>query len=142
MAKAHALWVPQVRSSFLLVLFICFAKSVKLVLCFSCRHRRDREAKILKSIENGACSMFDIISDVYGDVDKKFWILASSNVRLHVDYLNHQNKLPKVSLAISFKSELMLLRMNRQKMHLHKTGKSFDISNYAGFFVRTVQYKS
>ncbi|XP_078174496.1 metallo-hydrolase/oxidoreductase superfamily protein isoform X2 [Carex rostrata] len=67
----------------------------KRMLCGYLKHRREREASILNSIENGARSMFDIISDVYANVDKKLWLPASSNVQLHVDYLNYQNKLPK-----------------------------------------------
>ncbi|KAJ4752690.1 Hydroxyacylglutathione hydrolase [Rhynchospora pubera] len=76
----------------------------KRMLCGYLKHRRDREARILKSIENGASSMFDIVSDVYSDVDKKLWIAASSNVRLHVDFLNYQNKLPKGFSVEKFKA--------------------------------------
>lgn len=68
------------------------------IFSFICRHRRDRESSILKAIENGAETLFDIVSKIYADVDTKIWIFASSNVRLHVDYLAYQDKLPKVHL--------------------------------------------
>lgn len=55
----------------------------------------------MKAIENGAVTLFDIISKSYADVDTKLWIPASSNVRLHVDYLAYQDKLPKVLLLLS-----------------------------------------
>ncbi|KAJ3700828.1 hypothetical protein LUZ61_004533 [Rhynchospora tenuis] len=74
------------------------------MLCGYLKHRRDREAHILKSIEKGAYSLFDIVSDVYSNVDKKLWIAASYNVRLHVDYLNYQNKLPKEFSVEKFKA--------------------------------------
>lgn len=60
------------------------------------RNRRSREANIVKVIEGGAKSLFDIIAYVYSDVDRRVWIAASSNVRLHVDHLAQQHKLPKV----------------------------------------------
>ncbi|KAF0920252.1 hypothetical protein E2562_034102 [Oryza meyeriana var. granulata] len=67
----------------------------KHMLCGYLRHRRAREASILHSIENGARTLFDIVSKTYADVDRKLWIPASFNVRLHVDHLNSQHKLPK-----------------------------------------------
>lgn len=60
------------------------------------RNRRNREANILKAIEGGAKTLFDIVAYVYSDVDRRVWFFASSNVRLHVDYLAQQHKLPKV----------------------------------------------
>lgn len=60
------------------------------------RNRRSREANILKAIQGGAKTLFDIVAYVYSDVDRRAWIYASSNVRLHVDHLAHQHKLPKV----------------------------------------------
>ena len=60
------------------------------------RNRRSREASILQSIENGAQTLFEVVSKTYSDVDRKLWIPASFNVRLHVDHLNSQHKLPKV----------------------------------------------
>ncbi|KAF8780763.1 hypothetical protein HU200_001180 [Digitaria exilis] len=70
----------------------------KHMLCGYLRNRRSREACILQSIENGAQTLFEIVSKTYSDVDRKLWIPASFNVRLHVDHLNSQNKLPKVSV--------------------------------------------
>ncbi|ONM30233.1 Metallo-hydrolase/oxidoreductase superfamily protein [Zea mays] len=67
----------------------------KYMLCGYLRNRRAREASILHSIENGAQTLFDIVSKTYSDVDRKLWIPASFNVRLHVDHLNSLHKLPK-----------------------------------------------
>ncbi|KAJ1282752.1 hypothetical protein BS78_03G075800 [Paspalum vaginatum] len=67
----------------------------KHMLCGYLRNRRAREASILQSIENGAQTLFEIVSKTYTDVDRKLWIPASFNVRLHVDHLNSQHKLPK-----------------------------------------------
>lgn len=50
----------------------------------------------MKAIENGAQTLFDIVAYVYSEVDRRFWIPAASNVRLHVDHLAQQDKLPKV----------------------------------------------
>lgn len=72
--------------------------------CFIFRNRRARESSILKSIEDGAKTLFDIVAHTYSDVDRSLWIPASSNVRLHVDHLAQQDKLPKVGCII-----LMLL---------------------------------
>lgn len=60
------------------------------------RNRRHREDLILRAIENGAQTLFDITSKAYADVDKKLWIPAASNVKLHVEHLLGLNKLPKV----------------------------------------------
>ncbi|VAH71608.1 uncharacterized protein [Triticum aestivum] len=67
----------------------------KHMLCGYLKNRKAREASILQSIENGAQTLFDIVSKTYCDVDRKLWIPASFNVRLHVDHLNSQHKLPK-----------------------------------------------
>ncbi|PWZ32377.1 Hydroxyacylglutathione hydrolase [Zea mays] len=66
-------------------------------------NRRAREASILQSIENGAQTLFDIVSKTYSDVDRKLWIPASFNVRLHVDHLNSLHKLPKDFSLENFK---------------------------------------
>lgn len=77
----------------------------KHMLCGYLRNRRAREASILQCIENGAQSLFEIVSKTYSDVDRKLWIPASFNVRLHVDHLNSQNKLPKdFSLEVFYAS--------------------------------------
>ncbi|QHN79665.1 Beta-lactamase-like protein [Arachis hypogaea] len=68
----------------------------KQMLCGYLKNRRNREANILKAIEGGAKTLFDIVAYVYADVDRGAWVAASSNVRLHVDHLAQQHKLPKV----------------------------------------------
>lgn len=72
------------------------------------RNRRAREAAILQAIENGVETLFDIVANVYSEVPRSFWIPAASNVRLHVDHLADQNKLPKVRVAIVLKIFSML----------------------------------
>lgn len=67
------------------------------------RNRRAREAAILQAIENGVETLFDIVANVYSEVPRSFWIPAASNVRLHVDHLADQNKLPKVCVTIVLK---------------------------------------
>ncbi|XVE92596.1 hypothetical protein REPUB_Repub01dG0112100 [Reevesia pubescens] len=67
----------------------------KNMLCGYLKNRKSREASILKAIENGAETLFDIVANVYSGVDRSFWIPAASNVRLHVDHLAQQKKLPK-----------------------------------------------
>ncbi|XP_060964065.1 uncharacterized protein LOC133033365 [Cannabis sativa] len=67
----------------------------KHMLCGYLQNRRSREASILKAIENGAVTLFDIVANVYSEVDKRAWPFAGSNVRLHVDHLAQQDKLPK-----------------------------------------------
>ncbi|KAH9618965.1 hypothetical protein KSS87_018996 [Heliosperma pusillum] len=65
------------------------------ILCQYLKNRKDRESSILKVIENGATTLFDIVSAVYKDVDRRLWIPAASNVRLHVEHLAQQQKLPE-----------------------------------------------
>lgn len=67
----------------------------KQMLCSYLKNRRRRESTILKAIEDGAKTLFDIVSSTYPDVDSSLWVFAASNVRLHVDYLVQQDKLPK-----------------------------------------------
>lgn len=65
--------------------------------CFLyCRNRRARELSILKAIECGAQTLFDITAKVYADYDTNLWLPASMNVQIHVEHLAHQEKLPKV----------------------------------------------
>ncbi|XP_070042401.1 uncharacterized protein [Nicotiana tomentosiformis] len=66
----------------------------KHMLCGYLRNRRHRESTILKAIENGAKTLFDIVAYTYAEVDRSLWFYASSNVRLHVDHLALQDKLP------------------------------------------------
>ncbi|KAJ6356859.1 hypothetical protein OIU78_004865 [Salix suchowensis] len=67
----------------------------KRMLCGYLKNRRSRELSILEAIENGAKTLIDIVANVYSEVDRSLWIPASSNVRLHVEHLAQQNKLPK-----------------------------------------------
>lgn len=69
-----------------------------LLYIFAYRNRRNRELTILKAMENGAKTLFDVVAYTYRDVNPSLWIHASSNVRLHVDHLAQQDKLPKVAL--------------------------------------------
>ncbi|KAK4771943.1 hypothetical protein SAY86_013718 [Trapa natans] len=68
----------------------------KHMLCSYLKNRRSREGAILKAIEGGAETLFDIVAQVYSGVDRGFWFLASQNVRIHVDHLATLHKLPKV----------------------------------------------
>lgn len=67
----------------------------KHMLCGYLKNRRSRESTILKAIESGSKTLFDIVAYTYADVDRNLWVIAASNVRLHVEHLAHQNKLPK-----------------------------------------------
>ncbi|CAA0809029.1 Metallo-hydrolase/oxidoreductase superfamily protein [Striga hermonthica] len=78
----------------------------KHMLCGYLKNRRSRESTISKAIENGAKTLFDIVSYTYADVDRSLWIPAASNVRLHVDHLAEQNKLPKDFSLEFFKGSL------------------------------------
>ncbi|XP_062110094.1 uncharacterized protein LOC133821928 isoform X2 [Humulus lupulus] len=69
----------------------------KHMLCGYLKNRRSRETAIVKAIENGAETLFDIVANVYSEVDRRVWGYAASNVRLHVDHLAQQDKLPKLA---------------------------------------------
>eukprot|EP00250_Pteridium_aquilinum_P000135 c10153_g1_i1 orf=645-2117(-) len=60
------------------------------------RHREAREAKILRCINEGAHTAFEVVSQVYADTPPALWMAALSNVRLHVDHLNELQQLPQV----------------------------------------------
>ncbi|KAF3431897.1 hypothetical protein FNV43_RR26633 [Rhamnella rubrinervis] len=79
----------------------------KNMLCGYLKNRRNRETSILKAIENGAETLFDIVANVYAEVDRCLWIHASSNVRLHVEHLAQQHKLPEGFSLETFKSSLV-----------------------------------
>ncbi|KAK8945050.1 hypothetical protein KSP39_PZI007555 [Platanthera zijinensis] len=72
------------------------------MLCRYLKHRRDREQEILKAIKNGAETLYDIVANVYANVDIKLWFAASSNVRLHVEHLAYQDVLPKDFSLLDF----------------------------------------
>ncbi|KAK9091359.1 hypothetical protein Sjap_024536 [Stephania japonica] len=101
----------------------------KHMLCGYLKNRRQRESSILKAIENGAETLFDIVAKAYYDVDPSFWIAASSNVRLHVDHLAQQDKLPKEWSVQKFKTTCRLRFLNKwlgvylKSALLHKTQK-------------------
>ncbi|GAU14803.1 hypothetical protein TSUD_50150 [Trifolium subterraneum] len=84
----------------------------KQMLCGYLKNRRSREANILKAIEGGAKTLFDIVAYVYSDVDRRAWVAASSNVRLHVDHLAQQHKLPKDFSLETFNSSLVAFANN------------------------------
>lgn len=63
---------------------------------FHFRNRRDREYSVLKAIENGGTTLFDLVSTIYKEVDRGLWFVAASNVKLHVEHLAQQHKLPEV----------------------------------------------
>ncbi|KAL1295921.1 uncharacterized protein LOC107618147 isoform X1 [Arachis ipaensis] len=85
----------------------------KQMLCGYLKNRRNREANILKAIEGGAKTLFDIVAYVYADVDRGAWVAASSNVRLHVDHLAQQHKLPKEFSIQKFKNTCGLQFVSR-----------------------------
>ncbi|CAH8307951.1 unnamed protein product [Eruca vesicaria subsp. sativa] len=76
----------------------------KHMLCGYLKNRRSREESILKATEDGAQTLFDIVSNVYSKVDRSFWLAAASNVRLHIDNLAVENKLPEGFSIQKFKA--------------------------------------
>ncbi|KAL8470729.1 hypothetical protein ACS0TY_033335 [Phlomoides rotata] len=77
------------------------------------KNRRNRESTILKAIEDGARTLFDIVKRTYAEIDPSLWIHASSNVRLHVEHLALQNKLPKEFSIQKFNSTCKLRFFSR-----------------------------
>ena len=77
---------------------ICTKSWHRIIAIF--RNRRSREASVLKAIENGAETLFDIVAFVYSEVDRRLWIPAASNVRLHVDHLALEDRLPEVNFLL------------------------------------------
>lgn len=64
------------------------------LLCGYIKHRKERETKVLKAIESGAATLYEVVSKAYTDVLPVMWLGAASNVRLHVEHLAYQQKLP------------------------------------------------
>ncbi|KAM7274491.1 hypothetical protein ACFE04_016357 [Oxalis oulophora] len=94
------------------------------------RNRRSREADILKTIENGANTLVDIISQVYAEVDRSLWVPASSNVRLHVEHLAEQDKLPKPN-STNFSESLQGFSLETFKSSIAEfSGKEFSIQKF------------
>ncbi|XP_031386607.1 endoribonuclease LACTB2-like isoform X2 [Punica granatum] len=67
----------------------------KHMLCGYLKNRRSREKSILRAIERGAETLFEIVVKAYSRIDHSYWIPASWNVKLHVDHLALLDKLPK-----------------------------------------------
>ncbi|MBA0730802.1 hypothetical protein Golax_023104 [Gossypium laxum] len=95
----------------------------KNMLCGYLKNRRSREESILKAIENGAETLFDIVANVYSGVDRSLWTAAASNVRLHVDHLDQQKKLPKgfsmenfIGSLVAFESLVVAFEPNSGKL--------------------------
>ncbi|ERN04030.1 uncharacterized protein LOC18432182 isoform X2 [Amborella trichopoda] len=90
------------------------------MLCGYLKHRRDRESTILAAIESGAETLYDIVSKSYADVDPSLWVPASSNVRLHVDHLASQNKLPKGFSMENYQSsqDMFVFKMGTNKFKM------------------------
>ncbi|XP_051122340.1 uncharacterized protein LOC127245476 isoform X2 [Andrographis paniculata] len=78
----------------------------KHMLCGYLKNRRSRESTILKAIEEGAKTLYDIVAYTYAGVDRSLWAHAASNVRLHVDHLASLNKLPKDFSVENFKGSV------------------------------------
>ncbi|KAJ4823584.1 hypothetical protein Tsubulata_040345 [Turnera subulata] len=85
----------------------------KNMLCGYLKNRRSRESAILKAIENGAKTLIDIVASVYAGVDTGLWFFASYNVRLHVEHLAQQNKLPNGFLISKFQKSCGLHFLSR-----------------------------
>ncbi|KAI3894151.1 hypothetical protein MKW92_036523 [Papaver armeniacum] len=98
----------------------------KHMLCGYLKNRRNRELSILKAMEGGAETLFDIVAKVYSDVDPSYWIPASSNVRIHVEHLAQQDKLPKYFSVEKFQSTCRLHFLQRWIWVFLKNGASFQ----------------
>ncbi|KAL3695802.1 hypothetical protein R1sor_009878 [Riccia sorocarpa] len=59
------------------------------------KHREQRELKILKAIQNGARTAYQIVSTAYADTPVTLWFAALENVTLHVEHLDANDNLPE-----------------------------------------------
>uniref|UniRef100_A0A1J3CNB3 Beta-lactamase-like protein 2 n=1 Tax=Noccaea caerulescens TaxID=107243 RepID=A0A1J3CNB3_NOCCA len=109
----------------------------KNMLCGYLKNRRSREESILKATENGAQTLYDIVSNVYSGVDRSYWLAASSNVRLHIDNLAVQNKLPKGFSIKKFKASCGLCFLIRWIPGYIISRKPFKI-NKSGFITSLI----
>eukprot|EP00850_Spirogloea_muscicola_P023787 SM000388S14667 [mRNA] locus=s388:16679:28084:+ [translate_table: standard] len=57
-------------------------------------HREQREEKILRAIEEGASTAYQVVSAAYSDTPPDLWPYALSNAMLHVRRLSEAQKLP------------------------------------------------
>ncbi|CAN8313290.1 unnamed protein product [Cochlearia groenlandica] len=85
----------------------------KHMLCGYLKNRRNREESIRKAIEDGSHTLFDVVAKVYSSVDRSIWWAASSNVRLHIDNLAVENKLPEGFSIQKFKASCGLRFVTR-----------------------------
>ncbi|XWS34986.1 hypothetical protein CRYUN_Cryun21dG0085200 [Craigia yunnanensis] len=110
----------------------------KNMICGYLKNRRSREAGILKAIENGAETLFDVVANVYSGVDCSFWIAVASNVRLHADHHAQQKKLPKRMKQFEmtcFAKELSRIRRKFREGKLHITITILFLLSMASFVV-------
>ncbi|KAM1081968.1 hypothetical protein ACFX13_021033 [Malus domestica] len=111
----------------------------KHLLCGYLKNRRARESSVLKAIENGAETLFDIVATVYSEVDRRFWIPAASNVRLHVDHLAQQDKLPKGFSLETFHSSLAEFSAKEFSIQrFQKTCRLHFFSRWIGAYLSSV----
>lgn len=80
---------------------------------------------ILKAIEEGLETLFNIVAYTYSDVECNHWVIIASNVRLHVEHLDHRKKVPKVNIHT-------LRRINLAKKY-PKQKKKFKARFPSGF---------
>ncbi|XP_076947457.1 uncharacterized protein LOC143619400 [Bidens hawaiensis] len=104
----------------------------KHMLCGYLKNRRKREETILKAIEAGCNTLFDIVAYTYADVDRSFWVPASFNVRLHVDHLDHQKELPKEFSVMKFQSTCLVHFFSRWIWTCCKSYISFRAAMFLG----------
>ena len=85
---------------------------------------------IMKAIEAGSKTLFNIVVYTYVDVERNHWVIIASNVRLHVENLDHRKKVPKVNIHI-------LRRINLAKKYPKKIKKmkSRFPSGFAGNYI-------
>ncbi|CAM5999517.1 unnamed protein product [Sphagnum balticum] len=58
------------------------------------KHWEEREAKVLKAIEEGAKTAYEVVAQAYNDTPGAFWPAALMNVKLHIEHLDYIHKLP------------------------------------------------
>ncbi|KFK44539.1 hypothetical protein AALP_AA1G269900 [Arabis alpina] len=120
----------------------------KHMLCGYLKNRRSREESIRKATEDGAQTLFDIVANVYSSVDRSFWWAAASNVRLHMDNLAVENRLPegfsiqkfKASCGLRFKIRWIASYVSsRIPLKINKPGLIMSlIAAGAGYFIMHV----
>ncbi|KAG7592991.1 Metallo-beta-lactamase [Arabidopsis thaliana x Arabidopsis arenosa] len=109
----------------------------KHMLCGYLKNRRSREESILKATEDGAHTLYDIVANVYSSVDRRFWWAAASNVRLHIDKLAVDNKLPEGFSIQKFKASCGLRFAIRWTVGYIRSKIPFKI-NKPGFIMSVI----